>query len=45
MVFKRKNENEKLQEELLLIWESLSFDRKEIAVELLKRLRDTEWDD
>ena len=44
-MLKRKNEKEKLQEELLEIWESLSYEKKDIALELLKRLRDKEWED
>ena len=43
-MLKSRNEKEQLQEELLEIWDALSNEKKEIAIELLKRLRDKEWE-
>ncbi len=45
MLNRKKKKREKLKEQLDQIWESLSDEKKEIALELLKRLKDKEWDD
>ncbi len=45
MLDRKKKKREKLKEQLDQIWEALSDEKKEIALELLKRLRDKNWDD
>ncbi len=45
MLNRKKKKREKLKEQLDKIWESLSDEKREIALELLKRLKDKKWED